>query len=286
MTARSQWRSWLVLGRVSNLPTIWSNCLAAWLLGDAAMVWSRFGLLCLGATLLYVSGMFLNDAFDEEFDRQHRRERPIPSGVLPVRTVWQAGFGLMLAGLLVISLLGRFSALNALLLAGCILVYNAVHKVVTFSPLFMALCRFFLYTTAVSAATGGITGHAAWAGLALAAYITGLSYLARRESTRGAVQNWPVLLLLAPVALALLVNDGSYRQPALLVGAVFGLWLFRSLRWAYFSPVNVGRSVAGLLAGIVWVDLLAVANQPPTVGAVFLGFFLLALLFQRVIPAT
>jgi hypothetical protein len=44
--------------------------------------------------------------------------------------------------------------------------------------------------------------------------------------------------------------------------------------------------VSGLLAGIVLVDLLAVADQPPGVGIVFLLLFSLALLFQRFIPAT
>ena len=42
----------LVVGRVSNLPTVWSNSLAAWLLGGGG-AWGRFGLLCAGATLLY-----------------------------------------------------------------------------------------------------------------------------------------------------------------------------------------------------------------------------------------
>ncbi len=42
-------RSLLILGRVSNLPTVWSNCLAGWLLsgGGGAI---RFVLLCLGAS--------------------------------------------------------------------------------------------------------------------------------------------------------------------------------------------------------------------------------------------
>src|SRR5215469_15374724 len=77
----------LVLGRVSNLPTVWSNCLAAWLLGGAGPR-PRFFCLTLGATLLYTAGMFLNDAFDAGFDRQYRPERPIPSGLISRPTVW------------------------------------------------------------------------------------------------------------------------------------------------------------------------------------------------------
>src|SRR5881392_1903166 len=65
------WRTLLVLGRVSNLPTVWSNCLAGWLLGGGGR-WALLAWACVGTSLLYVAGMFLNDAFDFNFDRQHR----------------------------------------------------------------------------------------------------------------------------------------------------------------------------------------------------------------------
>ena len=61
-------RTLLLLGRVSNLPTVWSNCLAGWLLGGGGEWW-RLGLLSCGATSMYVGGMFLNDAFDAAFDK-------------------------------------------------------------------------------------------------------------------------------------------------------------------------------------------------------------------------
>ena len=60
-------RTLLVLGRASNLPTVWSNCLAGWILGGGGPH-KRLLALCGGATLLYVGGMFLNDAFDAQFD--------------------------------------------------------------------------------------------------------------------------------------------------------------------------------------------------------------------------
>ena len=63
----------LLLGRTSNLPTVWSNCLAAWLLAGGGLAETadiqRFVWLNVGATLLYLAGMFLNDAFDVKFDR-------------------------------------------------------------------------------------------------------------------------------------------------------------------------------------------------------------------------
>ena len=77
-------RTLLILGRVSNLPTVWSNCLAGWLLAGGG-AGSRFAVLCGGASLLYIGGMFLNDACDVRFDTAHRKERPIPSVAISAR---------------------------------------------------------------------------------------------------------------------------------------------------------------------------------------------------------
>ena len=90
-------RSLLILGRVSNLPTVWSNCLAGWWLGGGGNTWKLPFLFC-GVTLLYIGGMYLNDAFDADFDQQHRRERPIPSGAVSLSVVWRLGFGFLLLG--------------------------------------------------------------------------------------------------------------------------------------------------------------------------------------------
>ena len=73
-------RAWLILGRVSNLPTVWTNVLVAWLLSGGAFTWSAaLSWMLAGASLLYVGGTTLNDFFDVAFDREFRKERPIPS---------------------------------------------------------------------------------------------------------------------------------------------------------------------------------------------------------------
>ncbi len=281
----SKLRTLLLLGRVSNLPTVWSNCFAGWLLGGGGE-WPRFAVLCGGATLLYVAGMFLNDAFDVQFDAQHRRERPIPSGAIALGTVWSFGVAMLLAGTALLTLLGITTAVFAVCLAGTILLYDWLHKMITFSPVVMALCRLLLYLTAASAAVTGVTGLAMWCALALAAYVVGLSYLARKEATGVVIQRWPQLLLALPIAIAFLLNDDASRQSALLLSAVFLLWAIRSLRSIWMQPRNVSHAVSGLLAGIVFVDWLAVADEPRVYGAVFISLFLFALLFQRFIPAT
>ncbi|MDB6041155.1 MAG: UbiA prenyltransferase [Verrucomicrobiales bacterium] len=278
-------RNFLILGRVSNLPTVWSNCLAGALLGGGAG-WVPLVWLIVASTLLYVGGMFLNDAFDLDFDRQHRKERPIPSGKIPLHTVWTAGIAALATGFVMMALLGRTTAILTLFLITSIIVYNAVHKVVVFSPVLMALCRFFLFLAAASIGFDGVTGQAVWAAIVLATYVVGLSYVARSESTRGALKYWPCYLMAAPLVLAWLINQGSYKSKSLALSLVLILWVIRSLRTTFWSSEkNIGRTVSGLLAGIVLVDLLSTLGAN-NLGIVFLGLFLLSLFFQRFIPAT
>ncbi len=279
-------RTLLVLGRVSNLPTVWSNCLAGWWLAGGGE-WISLLQLMAGASFLYVGGMYLNDAFDVHFDRQHRQERPIPSGAISVQAVWGWGIGWMVIGLALLVPKGTEPALLSGLLVSSILLYDSLHKAITFSPVLMALCRFFLLLLAASFGQLGIGGLAIWCALVLAAYIVGLSYIARRESTPGVIGYWPLLPMLAPVVLAWIVNAGEYRANAIALCALLLLWLGKTLvpLWNGSRP-NIGLAVSSLLAGICLVDLLAVADAPKPMVVVFLGFFGLSLLLQRYVPAT
>lgn len=284
---RDFWRGLLILGRVSNLPTVWSNCLAGWLLAGGGSGWVFFD-LCLGATFLYVGGMYLNDAIDVDFDRQHRRERPIPAGHVSLGTAWWFAVVLLGAGTLMLVPLGLATAVFALLLLGTIIVYDIVHKHVAVAPVIMAGCRFWLFLLAASTGTAGVTGYSVWCAFVLAAYIVGLSYIARRESINSPVALWPVPVLVSPLLLALLINNHEYRTTGLLLSALLAVWIIQCVRHTFWTGErNVGRTVSGLLAGIVLVDLLAVlGGGSPWTALAFACLFALALLFQRYVPAT
>lgn len=284
--ASKQFRALLILGRVSNLPTVWSNCYAGWWLSGAGS-WAGLLQLCLAASCLYLGGMYLNDAFDAQFDSQHRPERPIPSGIITAATVWKLGFGWLLLGFLLVVPFGLPAFACATLLVLAILLYDAIHKLVAFAPVLMAACRFFLILLAAAAAQKGIIGHSLWVALVLATYIVGLSYIARRESALGPLQYWPMLFLASPVVLALLVNQGEPFVPALLLCTALVVWIVRCLRYVIGTTQrNVGRCVSGLLAAIPLVDLLAAWDGTATTAVTFVAMFGLSLLLQRFVPAT
>jgi 4-hydroxybenzoate polyprenyltransferase len=281
-------RTLLVLGRVANLPTVWSNCLAGWLLGGGGNFW-KLPFLFLGAGALYTGGAFLNDAFDAEFDRQRRAERPIPAGKISAQLVWKLGFGQLAAGIFLLVFCSQWSAGAGIFLALFILLYNFSHKFFTASPWLMGGCRFWVYVIAGAAGAYGLNGWPIFCGLALAFYAAGLGYVARRERFRVSVPRWPLLLLVTPVVLAMLMNTGRFRLTALIISIWFLLWMAWCV-WRVFAGVgtSIGWMAANLLAGMVLADWLAVAPQIPsfTGAALFLALFGLTKWLQKIVPTT
>jgi heme O synthase-like polyprenyltransferase len=280
-------RTLLILGRVSNLPTVWSNCLAGWWLGGGKN-YGSLPLLLIGVSALYTGGMFLNDAFDSEFDRARRPSRPIPSGQITREQVWLWSFEFLAIGALALAVISKTCGILALALLTSIILYDAIHKAIVASPWLMGLCRFWIYVIAGAVGANHLDGNSIWCGFALAFYVVGLSYVARRESFRGPVPYWPLIFLAAPIVLAQLLDNGRTRGNAILLSIILALWIARCVRTIFQrEEVNVGKIVSGLLAGIVFVDWLAVAAYcPKWLGAVFIILFCATLLLQKFVPAT
>jgi hypothetical protein len=287
MNSATQFLTLLVLGRVSNLPTVWSNCVAGWWLAGGGNFW-ELSLLLFGASALYTGGMFLNDAFDVNFDQQRRATRPIPSGKISLEAVWRFGWAWLALGILCLLFVGKIAGALAVVLAVFILIYDATHKFITASPWLMGACRFWVYVIAGTTGTNGLNGWPVWCGAALAFYIVGLSYVARRESFHGKIPHWPLILLAAPVFLAMLMNAGENRVAAIWLSLILILWIAFCVRPIFQSgEMNVRRIVSGLLAGIVFVDWLAVAPVcPRALSFTFVILFGATILLQRFIPAT
>jgi 4-hydroxybenzoate polyprenyltransferase len=177
-------RTALRLGRVSNLPTVWTNVMAGLALNAGALEPRVIGLLGLATSLFYVAGMYLNDAFDWRWDAQHRPERPIPAGEISAGAVFTAGFGMMAAGLALLAIgPGRPAPFfGGLGLAACILFYDVSHKKNPLAPVVMGLCRVAVYVIAALAAAPHLASPVyVGAGLQLA-YLVGLTLVARHET--------------------------------------------------------------------------------------------------------
>ena len=281
-------RAWgrvlLVTGRMSLLPTVWSNCLAGWWLGGGGSA-GNLALLWLGTTCLYLGGAFLNDACDAQHDVMFRRARPIPAGEIEQRTVWLISLALLAAGVFFLAMFGQTTTVLAFWLVGLIVAFNASHKVFTGWPVLVAIGRLALYMVAASTATEGVTGLAVWSGLALAVYVLGVDFLAQSKKSGSALPFWPTFLFFAPLLLAWLANGEGYRSVACVLSLLLGLWIFLCLRYSFGAPSrNIGHTINGLTAGMVLADFLAVGPESLWLGAFFMPFYVAVLVLQRFVP--
>lgn len=228
-----QWHAWLELARISNLPTVWTNVLAGWLLAGGEWRWGTLAWLLAGGSLMYTAGMILNDAMDVKFDREHRKERPIPSGRVSVPTAWCVGIGMLLGGGAMCYLGARACGWLVLALVAAILAYDAFHKPWAGSVFIMGSCRTLLYLVAGSAVTGGLS----WEGnqelvvkaVALGGYIVGVSLVARSEAATSAPKKMQLimgsLMLCLPfVALVISVTSPDGVRVFFIAGMCLGAW--------------------------------------------------------------
>ena len=286
----------LILGRISNLPTVWSNCLAAYILSEGGFSGTveieKFILLNLGATFLYLGGMFLNDSFDANFDRKYRLDRPIPSGIVSLNLVVFLGTVFMLIGLFCVIWINTFALVFVLCLAVSIVWYNYVHKDITWSPLIMGFCRLFLYLLAGAISFNSVDISVLIGGVILWGYIVGLSNIAKYEVTGGRINSWPCWFLFLPIVYTFILLIFFSLDFSVSLGLIFSLiiylfWILRSLLYSFNSKSpNYGKTVSGLLAGIVLFDLVLITLNGSQFFIIFILFFALSLLFQRYIPAT
>jgi len=282
----------LDLGRVANLPTVWSNVIAAWMLGGGEHVWRVFPLVA-GASLVYCGGTALNDAVDAEFDREHRPERPIPAGIFTEKQVWKFGGGLLGAGALIMVLLAKATLWWVLPLVAAILAYDFLHKQWKGSVFIMGACRALLFFAAASTAVDsglGLTWPVVIWGFALLLYIAGLSFAAREESKGKSLVGRPLVLLGAPVLAWILVAFNEVAPLAKVLGLActvgwtgYAVWRVRRDR---DDAERIGDFVARLLAGIVLVDAAAVASVVGWPFLIFAGMLPFTLALQQRFAST
>ncbi|HET9832479.1 MAG TPA: UbiA family prenyltransferase, partial [Vicinamibacterales bacterium] len=220
-TRRPRWRAYLLLSRVSNLPTVWSNVLAGYVLAAGVLESPVFVRLALGVSLLYTSGMFLNDAFDYESDTVSRPDRPLPAGDVSVLAAFVVGFVLMIVGELVVASQGLSTApaLWSLVLAVAIIYYNVRHKRDVFGPLVMGLCRGLVYCLAASAVAPSLGVAVFVAAAVMTLYVLSLTFIAKKLGPKAGVV---IPLMIAGISVVDAVVIGFAGGDAKLILAAIG----------------------------------------------------------------
>ena len=184
----------LALCRVSNLPTVWMNVLAAAVLAQTAPVWSQVVFLMIALSASYCGGMVLNDYFDRDYDAREQPFRPIPSGRISPDAVLGVGTALLAFGFGGVALSPYRSALwpaAALLLA--IYAYDRWHKQHVASVGLMAATRTLVFVVTGWALTGEVAGVVWLAGGVSFAWTLAVTMVARWENERGERFGFPVI---------------------------------------------------------------------------------------------
>lgn len=288
------WAVVLRLGRVSNLPTVWTNVVAGAVLAGSTPMPFLLGVLLLAISLFYVAGMYLNDAFDRHFDAAAYPQRPIPSGAVAAGTVFAVGFlGLVAGELLLIVVgygieggLGWPPVIAGLCLAATIIYYNAHHKGNPFGPLLMSLCRGQVYLITALAVAPELSQQVWWGTGLLVAYILGLSYVARQESLARLTNLWPLALLAAPFVYGF---PGALRSigPAVIYLSFVAWVIYAVWRLMRRTQTDIREGVSVLIAGIALLDALLIALAGNLwIAAVAVGGVFITRLTHRFVPGT
>jgi UbiA prenyltransferase family len=269
-------RTLLEISRISNIPTVWSNVLAAWLIGrengtPPPLVW-----LLLGASFLYTGGMWLNYAADATWDRSHKPDRPIPSGRIAPTTAWFVGLTSLVGGAILLVSLGQAHASFTLALVIAVLAYDLYHKPWAGSVVVMGACRTLLWL-----AVGG--GAALTGGLVLGSYIIGLTLLARAEG-KGSLTQVQRIALIALLAVPLLAVAPT--ADGILLAIVFVVFIGLTVRHLAKGGPAIGQGVGWLLAGIPLVDALSVIQHDWAIALAMSASVPLLRYWQRFVAAT
>ncbi len=283
----------LETGRVSNLPTVWSNLFLGYSIAGFCGIGSLM-LLCLAGSLLYVGGCFLGDARDLSFDAQHRPSRPIPSGVLSEIGVWVSGAAMLLLGALGFLFLSTDTIsffYGAFPLFLVILCYALFHKV---SPAIglplIGCCRGLLLWSAYLCFSTSPTHSPLYIALCcvgLTLYTVCFASVARLESSDKKISFGSFLKIImlgcAAVPLALPWESDSNLLILLVALLLYIAWLLLAFRKL---SKNKGAYVSGCLSGFALLDCVYVSGFGLSPALICLALFFLAHILQKVSPAT
>jgi 4-hydroxybenzoate polyprenyltransferase len=279
---------------VPNLFTVPGDPLAGFLLAGGLLNARQIGgvlFCCLASLLLYCAGLLANDYFDLAVDRRERPDRPLPAGLVKLRTVLAAALVLAALGVAAGRLSGPQAMVVAAVLAGTVFLYDAVGKrIPVFGPVNMGACRgLSLLLGAAAVGWDGVRPpRVLLAACGLAAYVSSVTFLAARETGGGRVglrRFAPAAAMLCWLATLCWVWVGSV--PAAVLQVLAAGWALACVRQlgGRPGPAAVQKAVGRLLRGLLLVQAsVAVAagwQGMAAAGAVLAGWPVSALAARR-----
>ncbi len=295
-------KGYLRLARPANLPTAAADVLAGAAISgvltgislntdwNTSKLWD-IALLVFSSVFLYAAGVVLNDVFDFKLDKVERPERPIPSGLVSVRSAAVFGGVLMNLGVLFSFLVGSVSGMVAVTLGLSILLYDAFGKHHSFfGPLNMGICRGLNLLLGIT-----ILGNYSHWGFFIfpVIYIAAITLISRGEvhgNNKGHIILAGALYSSVILGIGVLFSTlGLNVLEAVPFLLLFGFFIFRPLLRAYSdnSPKNIKKAVmAGVISIIVLDASLAVGFSHWWVGIVILLLLPLSIYLSKLFAVT
>ena len=271
----SEPQAWLKMLRISNAPTIISNVMVGLALAIQSHALEFKSVLSpprldylkplfvisVALLLIYFSGMIFNDAIDARWDKKHRPDKPIPSGVIRNRDAWLTASVMLGCGVLLIGMFqGSGAMVLSIVLSVVVLAYTFLHRWIIPAVILMAMSRALVYFVAMTALRPPPPFvHLLGFCIAIGVYTALLTLIGRREHKGESKYAWLVWLMIIPPIIPMVMYGESHEFAWILL-VVFTAWLL--FAWRDFrQPTN--RPIAGmhtLLAGFCLLDCVLIAS--------------------------
>jgi 4-hydroxybenzoate polyprenyltransferase len=291
-------KGYLRLARPANLPTAAADILAGIAIAGVftqarleSVSYLPILYLVFSSIFLYAGGVVLNDVFDYKIDKIERPERPIPSGLIALKSAAIFGVLLLLIGIALAFLVHQYSGSIACALAVSILLYDGFSKKYSFlGPLNMGLCRSLNLLLGMS-----VLGHIThwWYAIIPLVYIFAITLISRGEVHGNNKKHiiWAGILYAIVIfsVITFIILDTEQIVEIFPFMVFFAFLVYRPLLNAYRlnSPENIKKAViAGVLSLIVLDATLAVGFSVWWYGLLILLLFPLSLLLSKIFAVT
>ncbi len=287
--------------RLANLPTAAADIFAGVAISSAFFhaniteldVTSLLNIayLVLASVSLYAGGVVLNDVFDYKLDKVERPERPIPSGLIPLKRAAAFGAILLFIGILLAFVVTIISGSIAVILAGTILLYNAFSKNNSIlGPLNMGICRGLNLLLGISI-LGEITNWG-YVGIPII-YIAAITLISRGE-VHGDNKKHIIFagflyafVIISVIGLMVINNLNLLHSIPFLI--LFVVLIYKPLLGAYKlnSPENIKKAVIGGVLSLIVLDAsIAVGFSQWYVGLAILALLPLSKMLSKLFAVT